>query len=123
MDAPTDTTLIEEVAARGIPRKRPWLSVLQRRRWEIFRANRRGYWSLWIFSVLFVLALFAEFIANDKPILVLYKGELLYPVLVDYPVVFANLYIFSLLALVMTLVSDVTYTLVDPRIDFESREV
>jgi microcin C transport system permease protein len=41
----------------------------------------------------------------------------------DYPVVFANLYIFSLLGLVITLISDLTYTWVDPRIDFETREV
>jgi microcin C transport system permease protein len=41
----------------------------------------------------------------------------------DYPVVFANLYIFSLVALVLTLIRDLTYTWVDPRIDFETREV
>jgi microcin C transport system permease protein len=41
----------------------------------------------------------------------------------DYPVVFATLYVFSLLALVVNLISDLTYTWVDPRIDFESREV
>jgi microcin C transport system permease protein len=41
----------------------------------------------------------------------------------DYPVVFANLYILSLIGLVVTLISDFTYTLVDPRIDFETREV
>ena len=41
----------------------------------------------------------------------------------DYPVVFANLYIFSLVGLVVSLISDLTYTLVDPRIDFETREV
>ncbi len=41
----------------------------------------------------------------------------------DYPVVFANLYIFSLLGLIVHLIADITYTLVDPRIDFESREV
>jgi hypothetical protein len=50
-----------------------------------FKANRRGYWSLWMFLVLFVLSLFAEFIANDRPILASYKGELLFPVVVDYP--------------------------------------
>ncbi len=61
------------------------LSPLNQRRWAGFRANRRGYWSLWIFLFLFVSALFAEFIANDKPILVSYKGELLMPVLIDYP--------------------------------------
>src|SRR5215207_2878146 len=61
------------------------LSPLNRRRWENFKANRRGYWSFWIFMVLFVLSLFAELIANDKPILASYKGELLYPAFVDYP--------------------------------------
>lgn len=61
------------------------LSPINRRRWNNFKANRRGYWSLIIFLVLFVLSLFAEFIANDRPILVQYKGEILFPVLVDYP--------------------------------------
>ena len=61
------------------------LSPLNRRRMENFKANRRGYWSFWIFLVLFVLSLFAELIANDKPILASYKGELLYPAFVDYP--------------------------------------
>ncbi len=67
------------------PVKRPWISPLNRRRWQNFKANRRGYWSLWIFLVLFVLSLFSEFIANDKPVLASYQGELLFPVLVDYP--------------------------------------
>jgi microcin C transport system permease protein len=61
------------------------LSPLNRRRLQNFKANRRGYWSFWIFMVLFVLSLFAEFIANDKPILAFYKDELLYPAFVDYP--------------------------------------
>jgi len=61
------------------------LSPLNRRRWRNFKANRRGYWSLWIFLTLFLVSLFAEFIANDKPIVAYYKGELLFPVLVDYP--------------------------------------
>ena len=61
------------------------LSPLNRRRWQNFKANRRGYWSLWIFLVLFVLSLFSEFIANDKPIVASYKGEILFPVFVDYP--------------------------------------
>ncbi len=69
----------EDVRRRGI------ISPLNKRRWQNFKANRRGYWSLWIFLVLFVLSLFAEFIANDKPVLAYYKGELLFPVLVDYP--------------------------------------
>jgi len=73
---------VEQVRERAA---RPWLSPLNRRRWQNFKANRRGYWSLWIFLVLFVLSLFSEFIANDRPILASYKGEILVPVLVDYP--------------------------------------
>jgi microcin C transport system permease protein len=61
------------------------LSPISRRRWENFKANRRGYWAFWIFLALFGLSLCAEFIANDKPILASYKGELLVPVLIDYP--------------------------------------
>lgn len=70
--------------AEVMPRRRG-LSPLNRRRLANFAANRRGYWSLWIFLVLFALALGAEFLTNDRPILVSYKGELLSPVLVDYP--------------------------------------
>lgn len=61
------------------------LSPVNRRRWQNFKANRRGYWSFWLFLVLFVASLFAEFIANDRPIAVHYKGEWLFPVFVDYP--------------------------------------
>jgi microcin C transport system permease protein len=61
------------------------LSPLNQRRLANFKANRRGYLSLKIFLVLFVLSLFAEFIANDKPLLVSYKGEWLSPVMTDYP--------------------------------------
>jgi microcin C transport system permease protein len=65
--------------------KRPWLTPLNQRRLANFRANRRGYWSLVIFLVLFVVTLFAELIANDRPIYVHYKGEHLFPIVVDYP--------------------------------------
>ncbi len=65
--------------------RRPKLSGLNARRWQIFKSNRRGFWSFWIFGVLFVMAVFAPFIANDRPILVSYKGELLFPTFVDYP--------------------------------------
>ncbi|GJD48807.1 Inner membrane ABC transporter permease protein YejE [Methylobacterium crusticola] len=61
------------------------LSPLNRRRLANFKANRRGYASFLIFCLLFVLSLFAEFIANDRPIVASYKGEILFPVLVDYP--------------------------------------
>ena len=61
------------------------LSPLNQRRWNNFRRNKRAFWSFWIFSVLFVLSLFAEFIANDKPILVSYRGELFMPIFKFYP--------------------------------------
>jgi microcin C transport system permease protein len=68
------------------PRRRRFqLSPVNQRRLANFRANRRGYWSFWIFLVLFTLSLFSEFIANDRPLLVLYKGELLFPIFRDYP--------------------------------------
>ncbi|WP_217575062.1 ABC transporter permease [Mesorhizobium sp. GbtcB19] len=78
---------MSEVVAENTARRtrRPWLSPLNRRRVQNFKANRRGYWSLWIFVILFVLSLFSEWIANDKPIIASYKGEILFPVLVAYP--------------------------------------
>ena len=66
-------------------RRRRGLSPLNRRRWQNFRRNTRAFWSLILFSVLFGLSLFAEFIANDKPILVSYQGELRMPILSFYP--------------------------------------
>ena len=59
-------------------------SPLVRRRLANFRANRRGFWSLWIFLVLFGLSLFAEFIANDRPLIVAYQGHWYFPVVADY---------------------------------------
>lgn len=67
------------------PRRRRGLSPANQRRWQNFKANRRGYWSFWIFMILFVLSLFSEFIANDKPLIASYHGEILFPVVVDYP--------------------------------------
>ncbi len=61
------------------------LSAINRRRWSNFKGNGRGYWSLWIVSVLFILSLFGEFIANDRPLLLGFKGGLYAPVLFDYP--------------------------------------
>lgn len=66
-------------------RKKPFLSPLNQRRLANFKANRRGYWSLWIFLLLFGLSLFAELLANDRPILVFFKGEIYTPLLNDYP--------------------------------------
>ena len=61
------------------------LSPLTRRRLRNFRKNRRGFWSLWIFLVLFLLSLGAELIANDRPLLVRYDGGFYLPPLVGYP--------------------------------------
>ncbi|MRH77540.1 ABC transporter permease subunit [Spiribacter sp. C176] len=63
----------------------PRLNPINQRRWAQFKRNRRGWWSLWIFSVLFVLSLGAEFIANERPLLVHYDGDWYFPVLVSYP--------------------------------------
>ena len=65
--------------------KRAWLSPLNQRRWRNFTRNRRAYWSLVIFGILFGLSLFAEFIANDRPILVNYKGGYYTPIFNFYP--------------------------------------
>ena len=57
------------------------LSKLNQRRWRNFRANKRAYWSLILFSVLYVLSLGAELLANDRPLMVSYKGEISFPFL------------------------------------------
>jgi len=61
------------------------LTPINRRRWANFKAHKRGFWSFWIFLLLFGLSLFAELIANDRPLLISYKGEMLYPILYNYP--------------------------------------
>ena len=60
------------------------ISPINRRRWQNFKANRRGYWSLWVFLVLFVATLFAELIANDQPFIVRHEGRFYFPVLKTY---------------------------------------
>lgn len=61
------------------------LSPLNQRRWRNFKKNRRAYWSLWIFSILFGLSLFAEFLAYDKPILIRHQGAFYTPIWNFYP--------------------------------------
>jgi microcin C transport system permease protein len=68
-----------------VRRDRFALSPLNKRRWQNFKANRRGYWSLWLFLVLFIVSLFAEFIANDKPIFIYVNGHAFFPAVVTYP--------------------------------------
>jgi microcin C transport system permease protein len=80
-----DTTAVSPVGLVVLPEgRRIDLSPIAQRRWQNFKANRRGYWSLWIFLVLFVVSLLAEFIANDKPLYVSYDGKAYFPVFVTY---------------------------------------
>ncbi|MEK7991993.1 MAG: ABC transporter permease [Thiotrichaceae bacterium] len=55
------------------------------RRWRRFTANKRGYYSLWIFSTLFILSLFAEILSNDKPLIIFYETEYYFPLWTAYP--------------------------------------
>ncbi len=61
------------------------VTPLTRRRLANFRANRRGFWSLWLFLAIFVVSLFAEFIANDRPILIAYDDAFYMPIFTAYP--------------------------------------
>ncbi|GJE78518.1 ABC transporter permease [Methylorubrum suomiense] len=83
--APGNAPQMQPLPRDPLTERRRSLSPLNRRRLANFRANRRGYWSALIFALLFVVSLFAELIANDRPIVMQYKGEWLFPVLVDYP--------------------------------------
>jgi microcin C transport system permease protein len=80
-NAPTQTHLAPPVSRTGWLRLKP----IDRRRLDNFKANTRGFWSFWIFLILFLMSLASDFIANDRPIVVSYKGELLFPVFVSYP--------------------------------------
>ena len=82
---PVETTTQSPLGeAVPVTRHRFTPSPLNRRRWQNFKANRRGYWSLWIFLILFVVSLFAELIANDRPFLVKYDGHLYWPAFFSY---------------------------------------
>ncbi len=90
MDAPVTEKVIQNgryasVLARVRDRFSVQLSPINQRRWENFKSNRRGYYSLIIFLTLFGLSLLAPILANDRPLLVHYKGETLFPMLVNYP--------------------------------------
>jgi microcin C transport system permease protein len=76
----------EPVTANKAGGIRRWLSLgpIGQRRWDIFKANRRSVWALWIFLALFVISLFAELVANDKPFFVWYDGGAYWPAFVDY---------------------------------------
>jgi len=61
------------------------LSPLNKRRFNNFKSNKRGWYSLWIFSFLFLISIFADFIANDKPLLVRYDKAFYLPIIYEYP--------------------------------------
>ena len=61
------------------------ISPLTRRRIDSFRAHRIGYWSMWVFLVLFGISLFSEFIANDKPLLIRFNDNFYFPIMQSYP--------------------------------------
>jgi microcin C transport system permease protein len=84
MDQITQTPVLEQ-HKENVEAKQSRLSPINKRRWENFKRHRRGYWSLWIFSILFVLTLCAELIANNKPFLVSYEGKWHYPIFQFYP--------------------------------------
>ena len=84
-DEMPDTAAQAPLGLAVLPERRPLqLSPINRRRWENFKRNRRGYWSLWIFTFLFLVSLFAEFIANDKPFLVKFDGRFYFPAIFTY---------------------------------------
>jgi microcin C transport system permease protein len=65
---------------------RGWLNLspMSRRRLRNFKANRRGYWAFWLFALIFIVTLFAEFLANDKPLLIVDRGHVYMPVMASY---------------------------------------
>ena len=87
------STLLDRTQLGNINWEATWIgrinkartSPINQRRWRNFRANSRGYWALWVFGVLFFISLFAEFIANDKPLLVTFEGGIYTPVFTAYP--------------------------------------
>jgi microcin C transport system permease protein len=91
MDARTGPAPPEVIAAGPVAaktaagRRRFTLTPINLRRWQNFKSNRRGYWSLWVFLALFIASLFAEFIANDKPYYLSFEGKSYFPALVNYP--------------------------------------
>ena len=85
MDARTQA--VDAPAVVAPPKERGFfsLSPINRRRWYNFKRNKRGYWSFWIFVILFFVSLFAEVIANDKPFFIHSDGKMFFPAVVTYP--------------------------------------
>ncbi|HEY1097032.1 MAG TPA: ABC transporter permease [Alphaproteobacteria bacterium] len=61
------------------------LTPLTKRRWQNFKANRRGYVSFWLFLIVFILSMAATLVANDRPVMLHYQGKYYWPLVHDYP--------------------------------------
>jgi len=61
------------------------LSPLNKRRLDNFKSNKRGWYSFWIFTFLFLISIFADFIANEKPLLIKYESQIYLPIFNEYP--------------------------------------
>ena len=87
MDVRAPDTTAVGISGLDVPPTRHGIAVspLNKRRWQNFKANRRGYWSLWVFLALFIISLFAEFIANDRPIFIAVNGHWFFPSVITYP--------------------------------------
>jgi microcin C transport system permease protein len=77
---PPSSTVSAPPPVDAPPPRKGWLSPINQRRWQNFKANRRGYISLWVFTILFLLSLCAEFIANDRPLMIRMEGRTYFPV-------------------------------------------
>ncbi|HEX7789030.1 MAG TPA: ABC transporter permease [Afipia sp.] len=83
--SPVETTAVSPMGEAVPPSRHPLgMSPLNQRRWRNFKSNRRGYWSFWLFLALFLISLFAEVIANDRPFLIKFDGKLYFPAFVTY---------------------------------------
>lgn len=76
---------INALGEKQVFAKKPLISPINQRRWRLFRQNRLGWSSFCIFLFLCIISFFAEFIANDRPIIASYKGHIMLPILHDYP--------------------------------------
>jgi microcin C transport system permease protein len=76
--ATTQRSLWERITGRK-------LSILNQRRLANFRANSRGFVSFWLFLTLFIISMLANVVANDRPLMILFKGHVMFPVAADYP--------------------------------------
>lgn len=86
-DKPANEVLDAKKAVPAAPMaedRSRWLSPINQRRWANFKANKRGLWSLRIFLVLFAISLVSEFIANDRPVLIMMEGKTYFPVFSNY---------------------------------------